>query len=175
MDKRMIELAEREIAKKCFLEVIPRFQNITEGTGIIGKKELFDSQDNLIELKPKALQYFKQNYSILYKAVILEWAKFLERINLGLPKLITKIESEEIQRRSLAKFKDILKKLMPRRLVVLDSKNKMLGIIAEKDIFQEISKGQTLITSFIGGNYPAEYREVYARFTVYMFDLLPKL
>ena len=62
-----------------------------------------------------------------------------------------------------------------RRLVIVNSKNKMLGVITEKDIFKEISKGQTLITSFIVENYPAEYREVYARFTDYMFDLLPKL
>jgi signal-transduction protein with cAMP-binding, CBS, and nucleotidyltransferase domain len=62
-----------------------------------------------------------------------------------------------------------------RRLVVVDSKNKMVGIVTEIDIFREISKGQTLITSFVGENYPAEYREVYARFTDYMFDLLPKL
>lgn len=62
-----------------------------------------------------------------------------------------------------------------RRLVVVDSNNKMRGIVTEKDIFKEISKGQSLITSFIGQNYPTEYREVYARFTDYMFDLLPKI
>lgn len=62
-----------------------------------------------------------------------------------------------------------------RRLVVIDGKNKMLGIVTEKDIFKEISKGQSLITSFIGENYPAEHRDVYARFTDYMFDILPKL
>jgi predicted transcriptional regulator len=62
-----------------------------------------------------------------------------------------------------------------RRLLVVDNNNKMLGIVTEKDIFKEISKGRTLITSFIGESYPSEYREVYARFTDYMFDLLPKI
>lgn len=62
-----------------------------------------------------------------------------------------------------------------RRLVVIDNNNKMIGIVTEKDIFKEISKNQSLITSFTGQNYPIEYREVYARFTDYMFDLLPKI
>ncbi len=62
-----------------------------------------------------------------------------------------------------------------RRLVVLDMDNKMVGIVTERDIFKEISKSQTLITDFISEIYPTEYREVYARFTDYMFDLLPKI
>jgi len=62
-----------------------------------------------------------------------------------------------------------------RRLVVVDDENNMVGIITEKDIFREISKNQTLITSFIGENYHSEYGELYTRFTDYMFDLLPKL
>lgn len=37
----------------------------------------------------------------MYKAIILEWAKFLEKINRGLPMLIAKIEKEESQRGSL--------------------------------------------------------------------------
>ena len=47
--------------------------------------------------------------SILFKAVILEWAKFLERINLGLPKLISKIEREEVQRSSHEKVKNTMR------------------------------------------------------------------
>lgn len=114
MDKSKIEMAEKQIERKCFLEVIPRFQNIMEGADIISRKEFYNYHDNLIEVKPKALQYFKQNYSFLFKAVILEWAKFLERINLGLPKLISKIEREEVQRSSLEKVKNILRKYFDR-------------------------------------------------------------
>jgi CBS domain-containing protein len=62
-----------------------------------------------------------------------------------------------------------------RRLIVVDGNNRMMGILTEKDIFREISKNQSLITGFVGENYPAEHREVYARFTDYMFDLLPKV
>ena len=62
-----------------------------------------------------------------------------------------------------------------RRLVVVDVNNRMVGIITEKDIFKEIDKSSSMITVFVGENYPAEYREVYARFTDYMFDLLPKV
>ena len=62
-----------------------------------------------------------------------------------------------------------------RRLVVVDVNSKMVGIITEKDIFKEIGKSSSMITGFVGENYPAEYREVYARFTDYMFDLLPKV
>jgi CBS domain-containing protein len=62
-----------------------------------------------------------------------------------------------------------------RRLIVVDGNNRMVGIVTEKDIFREISKNPSLITGFVGENYPAEHREVYARFTDYIFDLLPKV
>jgi predicted transcriptional regulator len=62
-----------------------------------------------------------------------------------------------------------------RRLVVLDANNKMVGIITQKDIFSQIIKSPNMVTDFVGQNYPAEYKEVYSRFTEYMVDLLPKL
>lgn len=62
-----------------------------------------------------------------------------------------------------------------RRLIVVDGNNRMVGIITEKDIFREIGKNPSLITGFVGENYPAQHREVYERFTEYMFDLLPKV
>ena len=62
-----------------------------------------------------------------------------------------------------------------RRLVVVDVNNKMVGIITEKDIFSQIIKSPSMVTDFVGQNYPAEYKEVYSRFTEYMFDLLPKI
>ncbi|MGG6460583.1 MAG: CBS domain-containing protein [Candidatus Eiseniibacteriota bacterium] len=62
-----------------------------------------------------------------------------------------------------------------RRLIVVDGSNRMVGIVTEKDLFREISRYPSLITGFVGENYPAEHREVYARFTDYMFDLLPKV
>jgi predicted transcriptional regulator len=62
-----------------------------------------------------------------------------------------------------------------RRLVVIDANNKLAGIITEKDIFRQIARNPTMVTDFVGQNYPLEHREVYERFTEYMFDLLPKL
>ena len=62
-----------------------------------------------------------------------------------------------------------------RRLVVVDTNNKMVGIVTEKDIFRQIAMNPTMVTDFVGENYPLEYREVYGRFTDYMVDLLPKL
>ena len=62
-----------------------------------------------------------------------------------------------------------------RRLVVVDENNKLVGIITEKDIFRQIATSTSMVTEFVGGNYPIEHREVYQRFTDYIFDLLPKL
>ncbi len=52
-----------------------------------------------------ALKFFRENHSLLSKAIIFEWAKFLEKINLGLPMLISKIERSERYRGSLESFK----------------------------------------------------------------------
>lgn len=62
-----------------------------------------------------------------------------------------------------------------RRLVVVDENNRLVGIITEKDIFRQIATSPSMVTDFVGGNYPIEHREVYQRFTDYIFDLLPKL
>lgn len=55
------------------------------------------------------------------------------------------------------------------------SNDKLVGIITEKDIFMQIARNLTMVTDFAGQKYPVQYREVYERFTEYMFDLLPKL
>ena len=39
-------------------------------------------------------------------AVLSEWAKFLERINGSLPRLVAKIEQSDVKRTSLAKFRE---------------------------------------------------------------------
>jgi predicted transcriptional regulator len=62
-----------------------------------------------------------------------------------------------------------------RRLVVIGANNKLAGIITEKGVFRQIARNPTMVTYFVGQNYPLEHREVYERFTEYMFDLLPKL
>jgi CBS domain-containing protein len=62
-----------------------------------------------------------------------------------------------------------------RRLIVVDSDNRLQGIITEKDIFREMSKNQTLINDYIGENASTEFKENFGRFGDYMFELLPKI
>lgn len=62
-----------------------------------------------------------------------------------------------------------------RRIIVVDSNGKMVGIVRQKDIFKEISRNPNMITSFIDEKYPAEYKDVYTRFSDYMLDFLPKI
>ena len=64
-------------------------------------------------MRPEALEFFKNNYSYLYKAIIFEWAKFIEKINPELPMIISKIEGEEIGRISLRWAYEILKNDFP--------------------------------------------------------------
>lgn len=100
--------AEAEIEKKCFREVIPRFQKI-EGVADTDRPfYTYNMRSHTISVKPQALEFFKNNHSVLYNAIVLEWAKFLEKINLGLPMLISKIERDEVQRKTPQKFKKIL-------------------------------------------------------------------
>ena len=63
-----------------------------------------------MSVKPNILKYFKANHFFLIKAVLLEWSKFLEKINIGLPMLISKVEDYERQRHSLERAKNILSK-----------------------------------------------------------------
>jgi hypothetical protein len=51
------------------------------------------------------MKYFKQNYPLLLNSITLEWAKFLEKINKGLPMLISKIEGHIPERHSLERIK----------------------------------------------------------------------
>jgi predicted transcriptional regulator len=105
--------------------------------------------------------------------------RFLGKLTIDLRKPISDFMSKPIisiqSNSSIREAVHLMNSNNIRRLVVVDNENNMVGIITEKDIFREISKNQTLITSFIGENYPSEYGELYTRFTDYMFDLLPKL
>jgi len=104
--------AKKRIAKQCFAEVVPRFQNIAIGNKIEVRRTFYVpyEKESKIKIKPKALLFFKQYYPLLKNSVILEWAKFLEKINKNLPKLISKIESEDVPRGSLKKYEKLLLK-----------------------------------------------------------------
>lgn len=87
--------------------VIPRFQNMSEGSGSTLKKLFYDYDDDakILRLRPEAFDFFKNNHRILSMAVLSEWAKFLERINKSLPMLVAKIEQDEIRREPLARYR----------------------------------------------------------------------
>ncbi|MEW6588995.1 MAG: HNH endonuclease signature motif containing protein [Thermoproteota archaeon] len=112
LPERQIEKAQLEIRKKVFgkeknktSQVVPRFQNIKEGNSTKRMQLFYDYDDEnaQLQIKPAALSFFHENYSVLLKLVILEWAKFLERVN-TLPRLIAKIESAEVKRRALQRY-----------------------------------------------------------------------
>lgn len=89
--------------------VIPRFQNISKGNSTISQNIFYEYDDNckILRLKPNAFNFFKRNHSILSMAINFEWSKFLERINGQLPKLVAKIEQDELCRKSLTKYRKI--------------------------------------------------------------------
>lgn len=61
-----------------------------------------------ITLNPYAKNYFVKYNSTLYKTVILEWVRFLENYNLGVPKLVDKVEGIIEKRSNLSKQSKIL-------------------------------------------------------------------
>jgi CBS domain-containing protein len=59
-----------------------------------------------------------------------------------------------------------------RRLVVLDKRNKMTGILTQKDIFKIIEKNPSLLTEFYGDNFSPNFKETNERFSKYRFENL---
>ena len=110
-----IENCIRNIERKCFEHVTYAFQNVKIGDETIDKAPIFFEykirgfkkrydrekdtplidRDYGINLNPDAMSFFKRRSVSLNKAVTLEWARFLEEINVGVPKLIAKIEDEK--------------------------------------------------------------------------------
>lgn len=118
-DFRLLDENDVQAAKKCILKdvfgharkkssmVVPRFQNIPGDDGNMVEYGIFYEYDDgkqMIYLRPEAFDFFKRNHPILSKAVIAEWAKFLERINGSLPYLVSKIEVPNKERESLNEY-----------------------------------------------------------------------
>jgi CBS-domain-containing membrane protein len=59
-----------------------------------------------------------------------------------------------------------------RRLVVVDRKNKMTGILTQKDIFKVIEKNPSLFAELYGNNFSPSFKEIYERFSQYRFENL---
>lgn len=56
MDTDKITVAEKEITKYCFAEVIPRFQNIANGVTVTSNAVFYEYNRNSISVKPNALR-----------------------------------------------------------------------------------------------------------------------
>ena len=111
-----------KIVKLGFHNVTWRFQKLKIGTTAKERKIFFNytidrpihsnkKYINLeagIDINPKAMEFFKKYNTVLKKAVNLEWARFLEKLNLGVPRLIQKTEGEIIPRTALGKYRKVL-------------------------------------------------------------------
>jgi len=117
-----IQKCIEQIVKKCFHNVTWRFQKVKSGQTSKENKLFFDYKiertihsnkklinfDHGINLNPQAMLFFKKYNVTLNKSVTLEWARFLEKLNRGLPELISKTERELVQRTSLTKYRKAL-------------------------------------------------------------------
>ncbi len=119
--KKEIKCCIDKIVMNCFDDVIHRFHN---SINVEPKNIFFDyfaiqypesgnariDKHGGILLNNDARSFFRKNYESLYKSVILEWIRFLERKNIGIPYLVQKIEGIEKGPRNQSAF---LKKLKP--------------------------------------------------------------
>ena len=65
----------------------------------------YDDDGQVLTLRPEAFDFLRRNHAVLSKAVLAEWAKFLERINPSLPMLVAKIERDEATRGQLTGYR----------------------------------------------------------------------
>lgn len=116
LDRGDVERAEEKIRRTVFGHaksktslVVPRFQKIPSGAGSEPVQIFYDYSDDeqKIYLKPEAFRFFSQNHGVLSRAVLAEWAKFLERINDSLPRLVAKIERDEVKKGPLGQFRNL--------------------------------------------------------------------
>lgn len=119
VDRDTLNLARRQLQAQIFGHarsktslVIPRFQKIPKGSRAADTQVFYEYDDDaqILKLKPEAFEFFKGNYLMLSKAVLAEWAKFLEKINPSLPMLVAKIERDEAKRRSLTQYRNLYMK-----------------------------------------------------------------
>lgn len=91
-------------------QVVPKFQKIKVGSRSEEHNIFYNysNDEKKIILKPKAFEFFSKHNGILSGFVLVEWAKFLERINGNLPCLVAKIEMDPTKRKNLTKARKIL-------------------------------------------------------------------
>lgn len=73
--------------------VIHRFQRIGKGDNMKQMSGIYynNEAEKKITLKPDAHAFLRRNYVWLERALVAEWASYLERANPGLPRLVSKL------------------------------------------------------------------------------------
>jgi predicted transcriptional regulator len=62
-----------------------------------------------------------------------------------------------------------------RRLVVVDRKNKMSGILTQNDIFRAIDKNPNLFSELYGEAFSSKFKEIYEKYNQYRLEnLMPE-
>ncbi len=119
LDVADIEEAEKRILKNVFGHarsktslVIPKFQKIPVGRHAEEFRVFYDYDDDKqkMYLKPEAFDFLARNHGILSGAVLAEWARFLEKINHSLPRLVAKIDQTSSERGSLTMYRKMFSK-----------------------------------------------------------------
>ena len=114
LDKGEVDRARNLFLKRIFgharrktSQVIPRFQRVMAGSHTTLAPVFYDYDDDaqVLTLKPAAFGFLKANRAVLSKAVLAEWAKYLERANPSLPMLVAKIERDEAKRGPLTRYR----------------------------------------------------------------------
>ena len=119
-----VQKAKKSIQRKVFGSarsktsiVVPKFQKTMIGRYAEEDKIFYDYDDDkkTIHLKSGVFDFFHRNQSTLTSNVLLEWAKYLEKINDNLPMLIAKIAKNDAQRNSaeLSKFRKLFMEYTP--------------------------------------------------------------
>ncbi len=119
LDVDDIEEAKRKILGTVFGHartktslVIPKFQKIPVGRSTEEFRVFYDYDDDekKLYLKPEAYEFLCRNHGILSRAVLAEWARFLEKINDRLPRLVAKIDQDNMVRGSLTGYQRMYSK-----------------------------------------------------------------
>ena len=125
-EPKKISRCVAQIEKKCFHNVVWRFQKVKVNKSVesklffdykiarvVNSNKKYVDLDYGIYLNPNAMQFLKKFNVLLMRSVILEWAKFLESRNVGLPKVILKTDGEKIPRGNLTKYRQLLEPFFP--------------------------------------------------------------
>lgn len=100
LDQAKVEKAKQTMLRRVLASassykgnVLHRFQRIGRGDGMYDGTDIYNNNEDkkTITLKPEVHAFLRQNYIWLERALLSEWASYLERANPGLPRLVSKL------------------------------------------------------------------------------------